>query len=65
MKIIIQVFITFIAFIILINISLKVFNTMDAWLGIAMGFVSISAFAWTLYKIWQNTGIDGKEKKKE
>jgi uncharacterized membrane protein len=63
MKIVLQVFIAFVAFIILINLSLKVFNTMDAWLGIGMGFVSICAFAWTLYKIWQKTGMDGKEKK--
>jgi hypothetical protein len=43
-----------VAFVILINISFKVFNTIDPWMGIAAGFVSITVFAYTIYKIWKS-----------
>jgi len=54
MKQVVQLFITMVAFVILINISFKVFNTIDPWMGIAAGFVSITVFAYTIYKIWKS-----------
>lgn len=63
MRIIVQVFIAFVAFIILMNISLKAFIEINIWLGIGAGLLSCGAFAYTLYKLWKKTGIDGKEKK--
>ena len=64
MKQIVQIFITLVAFVILINISLKVFNRTEPWLGIAAGAVYITAFAYTLYLIWKR-GMAEAEKAKE
>ena len=65
MKQVVQIFITLVAFVILINISLKVFNRIDPWLGMIAGFVSITAFAYTLYKIWKRGVAEAEKKDKE
>ena len=62
-KIVAKVFFIFVAYIIMIQISLKVFNTMDAWTGVAAGFVSTCAFAYALYLIWKRTEAEEKKKK--
>lgn len=62
MKIVVQAFVLFVLFIFLINLSFKVFNTVEPWTGIGMGFVSVVAFLWGAYRLWKKTGPDGKEK---
>lgn len=64
-KIVAKVFFIFVAYLIMIQISLKVFNRVDAWIGIAAGFVSTCAFIYALYVMWKRTGADGKEKEKK
>lgn len=63
MKIVLKVFFIFLAYLIMIQISLKVFNRLDAWVGVIAGFVSTCAFAYALYLMWKKTGDDGNEKK--
>jgi len=65
MKQIVQIFITLVAFVILINISLKVFNRIDPWLGIAAGSVSVITFAYTLYLIWKRGTAEAEKAAKE
>lgn len=65
MKIVLKIFFAFVAFIIMINLSIKVFNTINPWIGIIAGLLSIIAFIWVLVYFWKKTGIDGKEKKNE
>ena len=35
----------------LINFAIKVFNTMDAWLGIALGVVSVTLLVYVVIKL--------------
>lgn len=58
MKAIMRILVTLIIFIIMINISLKVFNTIDAWVGIIAGLLSVAAFIYTLYRIWKRSVED-------
>lgn len=48
-------FITIVAFVFLINVAIMMFNTMNAWLGIGVGVVTIVSFLYIVYFLWKKT----------
>lgn len=51
MNIIVKILLLFLFFIFLINISIKVFNTLDPWAGIGAGLLSVAFFVWACFRI--------------